>query len=191
MFTRGKHILEEIANSGGIEAAVNHLADETEMKNLAVSLLLELSKAPQLCQLIGKTQNSIPLLISMLSGPHAEKSKEVLINLSGVNSNIIEMAQMHYYDPLVNQLSYGSVQTQLFLANELSKIEHMDCGKVVETDGGIIPPLVQMISENNPESMSVPLSALQKFSKMEENCVCTLDANAADLFNSVSRFWQH
>lgn len=180
-FARQDSSKEKIANSGGIEAAVNHLTDETEMKNLAVSLLLELSKAPQLCQLIGKTQNSIPLLISMLSGPHAEKSKEVLMNLSGVNANIIEMAQMHYYDPLVNQLIYGSVQTQLFLANELSKIEHMDCGKAAETDGGIIPPLVQMISENNPESMSVPLSALQNFSKMEENCVCILDANTASL----------
>lgn len=172
---------EKIASSGGIEAAVNHLTCETEMKNLAISLLSELSKAPQLCQLIGKTQNSIPLLISMLSGPHAEKSKEILMNLSGVDANIIEMAEMHYYDPLVHQLTQGSVQTQSFLANELSKIENMDCAKAAETDGGIIPPLLQMISENNPESMSVPLSALQHFSRMEENCVCILDANAASL----------
>ena len=93
---------------------MNPFTDETEMKNLAISLLLELSKGPQLCQLIGKTQNSIPLLISMLSDPHAEKSKEVLINWSGVNANIIEMAQMHYYDPLVNQLIYGTLLTNRY-----------------------------------------------------------------------------
>ncbi|KAH9298123.1 hypothetical protein KI387_029805, partial [Taxus chinensis] len=171
--------LEKIADAGRVEEIVNHLTEESEMKTLAVELLLELSKDRQLCNLIGDTRNSIPLLVSMLSGPHAEKSREVLNNLSRVDSNIIEMAEVHYYDPLVNQLIQGSLAAKLFLADKLSKISHIDCSRASVTDGGIIPPLLQMISEDNPELMSVPLSALLNLSRMVENCVCILDANVA------------
>eukprot|EP01018_Ginkgo_biloba_P003180 Gb_22324 [translate_table: standard] len=176
---------EKVANAGGIEKTVNHLTEETGIKNLALSLLLELSKDLQLCRLIGETQNSIPFLVSMLSGPHAEKSREVLNNLSKVDGNIIAMAEVNYYDPLVSQLIQGSPTTKKFLANELSKMEHLDCSKATTPDGGIIPPLLQMISENNPEAMPVPLSALQNLSRMAENSVCILNANVASLLFSL------
>ncbi|GLJ44292.1 hypothetical protein SUGI_0926970 [Cryptomeria japonica] len=170
---------EKIAKAGEIEEIVNYLTEETEMKSLAVSLLLELSKDHQLRNMIGETRNSIPLLVSMLSGPHAEKSREVLTNLSRVDANIIEMAEVHYYDPLVNQLIQGSLKTKMFLADKLSKIKHIDCSRASVTNGGIIPSLLQMISEDNPESMLVSLSALKNLSRMAENCVCILDANVA------------
>ena len=81
------------------------------------------------------------------------------------------MVENHYYEHLVHQLVQGHLKTQSFLANELLKIEHIECAKTVEIDGGIIPLLLLMISENNPESLFVPLSHLQHFSRMEENCV--------------------
>ena len=36
-----------------------------------------------------------------------------------------------------------------------------------------------MISENNPKSLSIPLSSLQHFSRMEGNCVYILDKKSS------------
>lgn len=89
---------------------VRSLSRQVEERKLALELLLELSKSKVVCSLIGNSQGSILLLVSMLNSDDFEAAKnahELLENLSFLDQNVIEMAKANYLKPLLLKLSTG------------------------------------------------------------------------------------
>lgn len=93
-----------------IELIVRALARRIAEKNLAVALLLELSKVDNIRDRIGKAQGAILLLVTISNSESAQVAKDardLLENLSFLDEYVVQMAKSNYFKPLIRRLSSG------------------------------------------------------------------------------------
>lgn len=170
--TDNKEIKDKICDAGAIDYAVRSLARDPGEARQAVALLLELSKDENLCEKISKAQGCILLLVTMSNSQNthaASDAKEILRLFSKSNENVKLMAEVNYFQPLVQCLDEGSVITQVLMANALSQMQLTDQGRALLVQGGVLAPLVRMVSTGNLEAKSAALGAFQNLSSLREN----------------------
>lgn len=164
---------EDIAKvDNALGTIVRSLSRQVEERKLALELLLQLSKSKIVCSLIGNSQGSILLLVSMLKGDDVEAAKnahELLENLSFLDQNVIEMAKANYLKPLLLKLSTGPENIKIGMTETLSEIALTDQNKLSLVKDGALQPLLQLFLNNDVEIKKVAVKALQQLSSLPEN----------------------
>lgn len=162
----------KVGGAGAIEFAVRSLARDAGEARQAVTLLMELSKEESLCEMISKVQGCILLLVTLVNSEHtvaAMNAKYVLTSLAKDDNNIVLMAEVNYFKPLLECLEKGSQSTQILMANTLSRIQLSDQSSGLLVQGGAAAALVRLTSESNAEGKTAALGALQNLSAVQEN----------------------
>ncbi|KAG4389649.1 hypothetical protein AAZX31_06G126300 [Glycine max] len=165
-----KEDIAKVDNALGL--IVRSLSRQAEERKLALVLLLELSKCKMVCSLIGSIQGSILLLVSMINSDDVEAAKhahELLVKLSVLDQNVIEMAKANYLKPLLLKLSTGSENMKIVMTETLSKITLTDQNKLSLVKDGALQPLVQLLLNDDLEIKKVAVKALLQFSSLPEN----------------------
>lgn len=96
---------------------------ETEPEGLA--LLLELSENEAHAEMIGKTKDSIPTLVSLLQNSNpdiSQKASKVLGKLSANTHFVIQMAEAGHLEPFVACFQQGNSETRANMAKELTRM---------------------------------------------------------------------
>lgn len=85
-------------------------------RNLAVALLLELSKSDLVRECIGNVKGCIILLVTMSNtddNQAARDARELLQNLSFTDQNVVLMAETYYFKHLLERLSSGYFSNEI------------------------------------------------------------------------------
>ncbi|KAK7381973.1 hypothetical protein VNO80_00568 [Phaseolus coccineus] len=157
---------------GAIESIVRSLGRSTEVRKLAVALLLELSKYDLAREHIGKVQGCILLLVTMSSGDDNQAAKdatELLENLSYSDQNVIQMAKANYFKHLLQRLSTGPEDVKMIMAKNLAEMELTDHNRESLFDGGVLVPLLHMFSQNDLLVKAEAIKALKNLSNSKKN----------------------
>ncbi|EEC78798.1 hypothetical protein EE612_058880 [Oryza sativa] len=101
--------------------------EDCQERELAVSLLCELSKSEMVCEKISELNGAILILgkvaCSKSQNPAlAEEAEMTLENLEKCEKNVLQMAENGRLEPLLNLLIEGSPEKQLRIASSLEKI---------------------------------------------------------------------
>ncbi|GJN22585.1 hypothetical protein PR202_gb10165 [Eleusine coracana subsp. coracana] len=112
---------EELGKAGGdtIRSIIKFLSNEHfQERELAVSLLYELSKCEAICERIGAVYGAILLLVGMGSSKSektvaVEKAEKTLKNLEKYETNVKQMAENGRLQPLLTKLIQGSPEVQV------------------------------------------------------------------------------
>ena len=99
-----------MCDAGAIECIVHSLARDAGESRQAVALLLELAKEERLCHQIAKAQGCILLLVTIANSenPHSAADGMQLLELfSKSDINVIFMAEVNYFKPLIQSLEKG------------------------------------------------------------------------------------
>ncbi|KAH7428602.1 hypothetical protein KP509_09G008100 [Ceratopteris richardii] len=177
--TNNRAIKEEISHIGAMQNIVRSLARDVKEGRQAVSLLLELSKEPSICERIGKVQGCILLLVTMLNcgnSDASEDAKKLLQNLASNNQNVVQMAEANYFKPLVHLLLKGPEMTKVLMATALAKMALTEQSKAAIAREGAIPPLVKLMSAGKLEAKTAALGVLQSLSTHPDNRDLMIDA---------------
>lgn len=100
--------IAEVENA--VEYIVKSLARRIEESKLAVALLLELSKNNMVRDRIGKVQGCILILVTILTNENtqaARDAKDLLEILSFDDQNVVQMAKVNYFKPLLQRITSG------------------------------------------------------------------------------------
>ncbi|KAJ8626394.1 hypothetical protein MRB53_019701 [Persea americana] len=147
-----KERVAEVENA--IESIVKSLARRIGEGKLAVALLLELSKNNMVRDRIGKVQGCILLLVTILNSENtqaARDAKDLLEILSFDDQNVVQMAKVNYFKPLLQRISSGSNISKMIMATALADMELTDHSKAALFDDGVLKPLLQLVSHGNAE----------------------------------------
>ncbi|CAN6710741.1 unnamed protein product [Malus baccata var. baccata] len=156
----------------GIESIVRSLGRRVEERKLAVSLLLELSKSNLIRESIGKVQGCILLLVTMSNSDDnraARDAQELLENLSFSDENVIQMAKANYFKHLLQRLTTGPEDVKTVMASNLAEMELTDHNKESLVEGGVMSPLLYMVSHGDIPIKMVAVRALRNLSSLPKN----------------------
>ncbi|XP_019708439.1 U-box domain-containing protein 44 isoform X1 [Elaeis guineensis] len=113
-----------IAAKGVIRCIVKQFCrGETEPEGLVI--LLELSENEVFADMIGKTKDSIPCLVSLLQNSNPDISQKALNVLGNLSCNInfvIKMAEAGYFEPFLACFQQGNSETRANMAKELTRM---------------------------------------------------------------------
>lgn len=183
---------KQLVDAGGVEHAVRCLARNINVSKLAVALLVELlqsslpgmpSQAPVVLEKLSQEVGAILLLVTLCNGEDAEaaqSAEQILKQLYYKDQNVVEMARANWYTPLIERLRYGSDNSKLIMAKALADLELTQQSMETLGEGGAIPPLVRMITENL-EIKAAALRALQNLASCGSNKRRLAEAGAAPL----------
>ncbi|KAI5057626.1 hypothetical protein GOP47_0027641 [Adiantum capillus-veneris] len=119
----------KVCDAGAIEYAVRSLARDAGEARQAVALLSELCKEESLCKSASKVQGCILLLVTIASSDNtvaATNAKELLSLFTKDDRDVVQMAEVNYFGPLLECLDKGSQSTQILMANTLSRMQLSD-----------------------------------------------------------------
>lgn len=159
-------------DAGAIEYAVRSLARDAGEARQAVTLLSELCKEESLCKMASKVQGCILLLVTIASSDNtvaATNAKDLLNLFSKEDDNVVHMAEVNYFRPLLECLDKGSQGTQILMANTLSRMQLSDQSRALLVEEGVIPSLVRLAAESNFEGKAAALGAFCNLSCLREN----------------------
>ncbi|RLN08862.1 U-box domain-containing protein 44-like [Panicum miliaceum] len=156
--------------------------DHVQERELAVSLLHELSKLDPICQRIGAVYGAILLLVGMGSSksdnPAAvEKAESTLRNLERYDTNVKQMAENGRLQPLLTKLIHGTPQVQLAMAEYLGELALANDVKVVvaEQAGALLVSIIKSTASSLP-AREATLKALREISSNESSARILLHA---------------
>ncbi|GER54779.1 U-box domain-containing protein [Striga asiatica] len=171
---RNKEIFME---NKGIEKVVPCLGMDSSISKAALELLHEvlLDKSgwnTTYCRMLSQENELILHLVSLRKTSPDETAKlaeEILLKLCEVDEDVvIRAAKVDWFRPLIDKLIQGSTPVKIPLVRDLFNME-LDNEKIkLLGEEGIIPPLLEMVSENI-ESKEVSLQALVKLSTSPHN----------------------
>ncbi|XP_057862627.1 U-box domain-containing protein 43 [Cryptomeria japonica] len=165
---------EAIAEADAIRSFVKCLSRElSQEREEAVSLLLELSKSPSLCEKIGCVNGAILILVGMTSSKSenvvaVEKAEKTLENLEQCDKNVRQMAENGRLQPLITRLVGGSEEVQLEMANYLGEIVLSNEGKVLVAEMAT-KTLVKIMGSGKVLARESVLKALNQISSYDVN----------------------
>ncbi|KAI4328950.1 hypothetical protein L6164_021260 [Bauhinia variegata] len=166
---------ERIAKvDNAIESIVRSLGRRVSERKLAVSLLLELSKYDLVREYIGNVQGCILLLVTMSSSDDnqaARDATELLDNLSYSDQNVLRMAKANYFKHLLQRLSTGPDDVKMTMATTLAEMELTDHNKESLFEGGVLGPLLQLVSHVDVQVKIIAARALQNLSSLKKNAI--------------------
>lgn len=99
------------------------LARKPEESKCALQLLLELCKSNVVRDLAGRVQGCILLLVTISNSDDseaAEYAEKILETLSFLDQNVIQMARLNYFQPLLQHLCSGISPINLLLITDTS-----------------------------------------------------------------------
>ncbi|CAI0469963.1 unnamed protein product [Linum tenue] len=164
---------ERVAHANNaIELIVRSLGRRTGERKLAVALLLELSKCNKVKDSIGKVQGCILLLVTMSRSDDSQAAadaKQLLDNLSFSDHNIIQMAKANYFRHFLLRLSTGPDDAKFMMASTLAETELTDHNKASLYDGGVLSPLLHLVSSDDIHMKTVAVKAIRNLSSLPEN----------------------
>lgn len=99
-----------VKTDDAIKLIVCSLARNIEESKLALHLLMVLSDNDMARNLIGNSQGCILLLVTISGSDDpqaASDAKQILETLSFLHENIVQMAKVNYFGPLLHLLSSG------------------------------------------------------------------------------------
>ncbi|GJS20905.1 U-box domain-containing protein 44-like protein [Tanacetum coccineum] len=180
---------ENIAKTdNAIKLIVCSLARNIEESKLALHLLLVLSDNDMARNIIGNSQGCILLLVTISGSDDpqvASDAKQLLETLSFLHENIVQMAKVNYFGPLLHLLSTGSESVQQMMAETLAELEMTDHGKVMVCTTGTLESLVAMLSHIDIHMKTAAILALEKLSSVPENRVKIIKHGASEILFGI------
>jgi DNA-binding transcriptional ArsR family regulator len=172
---------EELGKGDTIRTIIKFLSNEHfQERELAVSLLYELSKCEPICERIGAVYGAILLLVGMGSSKAennaaVEKAENTLKNLERCETNVKQMAENGRLQPLLTKLIQGTPQVQLAMAEYLGELALANDVKVVvaEQVGAL---LVSIMKTGSLPAREATLKALREISSNDSSANILLDA---------------
>ncbi|ERN17178.1 U-box domain-containing protein 44 [Amborella trichopoda] len=163
---------EAMATGDTIRTIVKFLSHElSEERELAVSLLYELSTSESLCEKIGSVNGAILILVGMTSSQSeniltVEKADKTLVNLETCEKNVRQMAENGRLHPLLTLLLEGDPDTKLSMATHLGEVVLSNDVKtfVAEMVGYA---LVEIMKSGTLQAREAALKALNQISSCE------------------------
>ncbi|KAL5205187.1 hypothetical protein ABZP36_033396 [Zizania latifolia] len=126
--TEGDEYRESISKGDTIRTIIKFIDfEDCQERELAMSVLCELSKSEMVCEKISEF-NGVMLILGKVacskeSNPAlAEEAEKTLENLEKCEKNVLQMAENGRLEPLLNLLIEGSPEKQLLIASALEKI---------------------------------------------------------------------
>lgn len=173
---------EELAKGDAIRTIIKFLSNENfQERELAVSLLYELSKFDPTCERIGAIYGAILLLVGMASsksehGVAVEKAENTLKNLEKYETNVKQMAENGRLQPLLTKLIQGPPQVQLAMAEFLGELALANDVKVLvaEQVGALLVTIMK--TEGSLPAREATLKALREISSNESSARILLQA---------------
>ncbi|KAJ1691933.1 hypothetical protein LUZ63_016088 [Rhynchospora breviuscula] len=162
-----------LAEGDIVRTIVKFLTQGTfQEKDLAISLLYELSKANILSERIGCVDGVMIILAGIASDTEinsiTEKADQVLKNLGKCESNIMQLAEVGRIEPLFDMLLHGTPEKQSQMASHLKKLVLSNDLKLLMADKAG-PTLVKMLNEGDNVAQESSLTALCQISSNEES----------------------
>jgi hypothetical protein len=172
---------EELGKGDTIRTIIKFLSNEHfQERELAVSLLYELSKCEPICERIGAVYGAILLLVGMGSSKAennaaVEKAENTLKNLEKYETNVKQMAENGRLQPLLTKLLEGTAQVQLAMAEYLGELALASDVKVLvaEQVGAL---LVSIMKTGSLPAREATLKALREISSNDTSARILLDA---------------
>ncbi|CAD6248840.1 unnamed protein product [Miscanthus lutarioriparius] len=172
---------EELGKGNTIRTIIKFLSNENfQERELAVSLLYELSKLDPICERIGAIYGAILLLVGMASsksenGVAVEKAENTLKNLEKYETNVKQMAENGRLQPLLTKLIEGTPEVQVAMAEYLGELALANDVKVVvaEQVGAL---LVSIMKTGSLPAREATLKALREISSNESSAKILLQA---------------
>ncbi|OEL21789.1 U-box domain-containing protein 44 [Dichanthelium oligosanthes] len=172
---------EELGKGDTIRTIIKFLSnDHVQERELAVSLLYELSKLDPICQRIGAVYGAILLLVGMGSSKSenlaaVEKAENTLKNLEKYETNVKQMAENGRLQPLLTKLIEGTPQVQVAMAEYLGELALAnDIKAVVAEQVGAL--LVSIMKTGSLPAREATLKALREISSNESSAKILLQA---------------
>ncbi|KAL6591274.1 hypothetical protein ACP70R_049777 [Stipagrostis hirtigluma subsp. patula] len=166
---------EELGKGDTIRTIIKFLSNEHfQERELAVSLLYELSKYEPTCERIGAVYGAILLLVGMGSSKKSEntvaveKAENTLKNLEKYETNVKQMAENGRLQPLLTKLIQGTAEVQVAMAEYLGELTLANDVKVVvaEQVGAL---LVSIMKSGSLPAREATLKALREISSSNES----------------------
>ncbi|XP_062220874.1 U-box domain-containing protein 24-like [Phragmites australis] len=177
---------EELGEGDTIRTIIKFLSNEHfQERELAVSLLYELSKYEPICERIGAVYGAILLLVGMGSSKSenvisvekaaVEKAENTLKNLEKYETNVKQMAENGRLQPLLTKLLEGTPEVQVAMAEYLGELALANDMKVVvaEQVGAL---LVSTMKTGTLPAREATLKALREISSNECSAKILLEA---------------
>ncbi|KAK8463635.1 hypothetical protein SEVIR_1G386400v4 [Setaria viridis] len=172
---------EELGKGDTIRTIIKFLSnDHFQERELAVSLLYELSKLDPICQRIGAVYGAILLLVGMGSSKSenlvaVEKAENTLKNLEKHETNVKQMAENGRLQPLLTKLIEGTPQVQVAMAEYLGELALANDVKVVVAEQ-VGELLVSIMKTGSLPAREATLKALREISSNESSARILLQA---------------
>ncbi|CAN6245480.1 unnamed protein product [Urochloa humidicola] len=172
---------EELGKGDTIRTIIKFLSNEHfQEREMAVSLLYELSKLDPICERIGAVYGAILLLVGMGSSKSenlvaVEKAENTLKNLEKYETNVKQMAENGRLQPLLTKLIEGTPEIQVAMAEYLGELALANDVKVVvaEQVGAL---LVSIMKTGSLPAREATLKALREISSNESSAKILLQA---------------
>ncbi|XP_006651652.2 U-box domain-containing protein 24 [Oryza brachyantha] len=163
---------EELGQGDTIRTIIKFLSnDHVQERELAVSLLHELSEHEPTCERIGAVYGAILLLVGMGSSKSesavaVDKAESTLRNLDRFDANVKQMADNGRLQPLLTRLLHGEPETQVAMADYLGELAlaNDDKATVAQQAG---PLLVGMLGTGAVQAREATLKALREISSTD------------------------
>ncbi|KAG8061978.1 hypothetical protein GUJ93_ZPchr0003g17175 [Zizania palustris] len=163
---------DELAKGDTIRTIIKFLSNEhAQERELAVSLLHELSGHEPTCERIGAVYGAVLLLVGMASSKSesavaVEKAESTLRNLDRFDANVKQMADNGRLQPLLTRLLQGDPEMQVAMADYLGELAlaNDDKAMVAEQAGSL---LVGTLRTGGTPEREATLKALKEISSSE------------------------
>ncbi|CAL9240869.1 unnamed protein product [Arabidopsis halleri] len=161
-----------VAEGDTVRTIVKFLSQEpSKGREVAVSVLFELSKSEALCEKIGSIRGAIILLVGLTSSKSenvstVEKADQTLTNLERSEENVRQMATNGRLQPLLAKLLEGSPETKVSMAFYLGVLALNNDVKVIvaQTVGS---SLIDLMRTRDMRQREAALGALNNISSFE------------------------
>nr|GMC58187.1 U-box domain-containing protein 44-like [Ipomoea batatas] len=166
-----------------IEPIVRCLARKPEESKCALQLLLELCKSNVVRDLAGRVQGCILLLVTISNSDDteaAEYAEKILETLSFLDQNVIQMARLNYFQPLLQHLCSDQGSAQIAMAKALTDAQLSDQSKLSLLRGGALNPLLKFFCHSDMEKKVVAIEALLNLSTVAENGLMMIKEGAVE-----------
>ncbi|CAL5082748.1 unnamed protein product [Urochloa decumbens] len=164
---------EAVSQGDTIRTIVKFIdCEDCQERELAVSVLCDLSKSEVVCGKISELNGAV-LILSKVAGSKAnptiaEKAEKTLQNLDKCEKNAVQMAENGRLEPLLNLLIEGSPEKQLLIASSLEKIVLSNDLKILVAQrvGSLFAGVVE---KGNLEAKEVAFKVLEHISTNAES----------------------
>ncbi|EMS66087.1 U-box domain-containing protein 44 [Triticum urartu] len=172
---------EELGKGDTVRTIIKFLSNEhIQERELAVSLLYELSEYEPVCVRIGAIYGAILLLVGMGSSKSenmmaVEKAEKTLKNLEKYDTNIKQMAENGRLQPLLTKLLQGGPEVQVTMVEYLGELALANDVKVVVAEQ-VGTLLVSIIKTGGLPAREATLKAMREMSSNELSAKILLQA---------------